>query len=154
MSFGTPPNKGTQEGFLTNLLKISCSKSESLLRKNKNNFFEVFISIRSMQFLKHLANRSRQVRKNLLQITEPLSKFFFCQILQRTCRLELWHPFEKPFFIARRICRHFPRTSSTIFLFGRLQCRFHNLPENSFQTPLFVEKKYSRMCFRTCILQF
>ena len=36
-----------------------------------------------MQFLKHLANRSLKVRKKFLQITETLSKTFFCQILQR-----------------------------------------------------------------------
>ena len=63
-------------GFLTNLLKTSCSKSERLLRNNEELFSWRFISLRSMQFLKHLANCSLKVRQKYLQKTEPLRKCF------------------------------------------------------------------------------
>ena len=153
MSFGTPPNKGTQKEFLTNLLKTSCSKSESLLRKNKNNFRKCSSRYVQCSF-KTLGKPFNPSEKKFITNNRTSFKNFFCQIVQRTCRMELWHTLQNLSSKARRICRHFPRTSSTIFLFGRLQCRFHNLPENSFQTPLFVEKKVLKMCFRTCILQF
>ena len=54
--------------------------------------------------------------------------------------MELWHPFEKPFFKARRICPHFPRTPSTTLIRWTSTMHVPQSPGNIFQTPLFLKK--------------
>ena len=104
------------------------------------------ILIRSMQLLNHLWNRSLKVRKIIIQRTEPLSIYFFVKLLQGTRRVEFWHLLQNRFSKARKTCPNIPRTSWTFCSFGHLQCRFHNLPETSIQTPIFFVGKITQEC--------
>ena len=54
------------------LLEIRKSSAQ-----NQQLFPVVFVSIRSIQSMKHSANRSLKVRRKFVQRTEPLWKFFF-----------------------------------------------------------------------------
>ena len=107
-----------------------------------------------MHLLKQWRNRSLKVRKKIIQIRNLFEKFFSAKLLQRTCRTELWHPFEKLLFKVRKIRSHIPTICCTVCSFRHLECKFHNLQQALFQTTHFFEKNYSRMWYRTCKLQF
>ena len=122
----------------------------------RHNFFfsKVFFLIRSMHLLKHLRNRSFKVRKKFVQRTEPLSTIFLSNYSKEVVEWNFGIPYKTNCFCkARKICPHIPGESWTFCSFGHLQCRFHNLPETSIQTPHF-EKNYPRMWYRKFNLQF
>ena len=138
-------------GVLTNLLKTSCSKSESLLRKIKNFFLKY-----SSRYVQRSSWNTRQTVHSKLHKNfhkeRNLFEIFFVKLLQRTCRMELGHPFQKLIFQAQKYASTFQELSANFVpldVFNAGSTFYRKLQFKDY----FFWKKLSRMWYRTCNLQ-
>ena len=107
---------------------------------------EVFFSIRSMHFLKHLANRSLKVRKKIFKeqnIFQNMNRSSYSNVLAEWnfgILLKNLSSLPEGYAGTFRVLHH------QFFFFGRLQLRFHNLPETLHFKHRFSYKKVTQEC--------